>query len=142
MPERVADRSPGQLGAGARKLAGFERGVPGDFGAVGCAVFGAEPGIEERNGSGTHDRHDPEQPELAQRPLLQEQSRKRVPMNSVINLRDIGRPFFFDVRRLSRETDCPDSVETARCRPCWIARASSISRSAWCVNRSNSRGSF
>ena len=116
--------------------------MPGDFGAVVFAVFGAEPGIEERSGSGTDDRHDPEQPELAQRPLLHEQSRQSVPMNSVINLRDIDRPFFFDVGKLSRETNGPDSVETARCRPCWIARASSISRSAWRVRRSNSRGSL
>lgn len=63
-------------------------------------------------------------------------------MNSAMNLRDIGRSFLFDIGKLSRETDGLYSVETAPCRPRWIARASSISRSAWRVSRSNSRGSL
>ena len=114
-------------------------GVPGSFVAVGCAFFGAERSVKERSGSGTDDRPDPEQPQLVQRPSLPEQSRKSVPMNSAMNLRA---PSFADVGRLSRETDGVYSLETARRRPCWIARASSISRSAWRVSRSNSRGSL
>lgn len=65
-----------------------------------------------------------------------------MPINSAINLRDIGGPFFSDIGKLPRETDGLHSFETARRRPYWMARASSISRSAWRVSRSNSRGSL